>query len=187
VWTPCPRGPTVPLSPSPGSCWSRRFLLDNRVMPCESRGQSTRSRSISWVRWFRSTHRALPASIRAGAGRRSAARVRRHGASERPSLPAAQARLPGAAQRGLAPEDPYRYAEPSLSSSAASRRQGGDFQASIPHTLRNDLRSWKNSLRTSPHSRAITPAVIGTWWLSRGSETSRYRLAQAPALGSAAP
>jgi hypothetical protein len=33
--------------------------------------------------------------------------------------------------------------------------------ATVTHTLRNALRSWKNSLRMSPHSSAITPLLIG--------------------------
>ena len=46
----------------------------------------------------------------------------------------------------------------------------GCVPAATAHTLRNGLRSWKNSLSTSPHSCASTPAVISQRWLSRGSE-----------------
>jgi hypothetical protein len=77
----------------------------------------------------------------------------------------------------------HRFSRPALSTTQAPLRHFGDSSDS----LRKARRSWKNSLSTSPHSSAKTPEVIGTRWLSRGSETRRYRLSQAPALGSVAP
>ena len=77
----------------------------------------------------------------------------------------------------------HRFSRPALSTTQAplrarddrntSIRRSDDFPAATAHTLRNGLRSWKNSLSTSPHSAANTPAVIWHRWLRRGSETTR--------------
>jgi hypothetical protein len=98
-------------------------------------------------------------------------------------------RLYGSCQRRRRDSNPryreavHRFSRPALSTTQAPLRHFGDS----PDSLRKARRSWKNSLSTSPHSSARTPEVIGTRWLSRGSETRRYRLSQAPALGSVAP
>ena len=63
----------------------------------------------------------------------------------------------------------HRFSRPALSTTQAPLRHLGESTTS----LRKALRSWKNSLSTSPHSSARMPAVMGTRWLSRGSETRR--------------
>ena len=70
------------------------------------------------------------------------------------------------------PFQPLRHPSFSSIKAAIEPVRSGRFQLALVHTLRNGLRSWKNSLSSSPHSRAITPAVISQRWLSRGSETT---------------
>jgi hypothetical protein len=76
----------------------------------------------------------------------------------------------------------HRFSRPALSTTQAPLRRSNDrntlirhpgvLPAATAHTLRNGLRSWKNSLSTRPHSAASTPAVISHWWFKRGSETT---------------
>src|SRR5207237_5375765 len=82
------------------------------------------------------------------------------------------------------PFQPLRHPSGSHKGGGSSGAPADGWAIGVAPSLRNGRRSWKNSVRISPHSAARTPTVTAARWLSRGSETRRYKLEQAPALGS---